>query len=169
MDLEKYIKENRKGIEANKIEKQSFADSFLSEALEGYDLISGDHSAGIDAIKNRLSSDRTQVLAKKGPILSIFIVAALVAASLVLLFVVPYFNNTKSLGNADVLYVEANAVQPINVYLPNTFSLTMGDSRLIYQNGSDLSVMIVNDDWIDEDPALREAKVVINVYLPADY
>ncbi|MDR1882505.1 MAG: hypothetical protein LBR26_06945 [Prevotella sp.] len=51
-----YIKGQRKGKEAQRIEKDSMKDPFLYEAIEGFDSIGGNHIERIDNIQKRLKA-----------------------------------------------------------------------------------------------------------------
>lgn len=54
MNLRDYIKGDRRGKEANRIEKDAMGDLFMSEALEGYDMVDSDHGGALDRIDIRL-------------------------------------------------------------------------------------------------------------------
>ncbi|MCD8260617.1 MAG: carboxypeptidase-like regulatory domain-containing protein [Bacteroides sp.] len=50
-----YIKGFRKGKEAHRLEKEAMKDPFLSEALEGYDQVPGEHEKAILDMQNRIT------------------------------------------------------------------------------------------------------------------
>lgn len=52
-----YIKGQRKGKDAHRIEKDSMTDPFLYEAIEGFDSIKDDHLERINSIKKRINAN----------------------------------------------------------------------------------------------------------------
>ncbi|MCL2650399.1 MAG: carboxypeptidase-like regulatory domain-containing protein [Candidatus Azobacteroides sp.] len=69
MNLLRYIKGFRRGKEAHRVELEAMKDSFLSEALEGYDAIDGDHLKRIfriqKQIKKRAAKNNKIVVSKE--------------------------------------------------------------------------------------------------------
>jgi len=51
MKLFDYIKGNRRGTAAHRLEKEAMSDPFLSEALEGFDSVEGDHAQAIEKLR----------------------------------------------------------------------------------------------------------------------
>lgn len=58
MKLTDYIQSNRRGKDANDFEQKALQDPFMKDALNGYDLISGNHAQSIKDIEKRLISNR---------------------------------------------------------------------------------------------------------------
>lgn len=56
MSLIDYIKGNRKGKEANRIERDALGDSFLFDAIEGYDSIDDNHVQRIARLQKQIRS-----------------------------------------------------------------------------------------------------------------
>ncbi|MFV0418130.1 MAG: hypothetical protein ACK5KT_05320 [Dysgonomonas sp.] len=56
-----YIRGQRKGKEAHRIEKDSMQDPFLYEAIEGFDSIDDNHIEGINKIQSRLRAKSESV------------------------------------------------------------------------------------------------------------
>ena len=54
MNLLTYIQGSRKGKEAHRIEKEAMQDPFLTDALEGFDEVKGDHIEQIAHLRNRI-------------------------------------------------------------------------------------------------------------------
>jgi len=54
MKLTDYIKGKRRGKAANRIEREAMDDSFLAEALEGYDAVEGNHTKRLGAMRREL-------------------------------------------------------------------------------------------------------------------
>ncbi|WP_106828434.1 energy transducer TonB [Parabacteroides pacaensis] len=67
MNLLKYIQGNRKGKEANRLELKAMKDPFLSESLEGYDSVPGNHAVNITDLRKKISRQtqkRNRLIAK---------------------------------------------------------------------------------------------------------
>jgi hypothetical protein len=60
-----YIKGQRKGKEAHRIEKDSMTDVFLYEAIEGFDSVGGNHSKRISDIQKRIRSKTVKQTGKQ--------------------------------------------------------------------------------------------------------
>lgn len=58
MKLLDYIKGNRKGQKANRIERDSMRDSFLHDAIEGFDSVEGNHAARINTLRSQIYKSR---------------------------------------------------------------------------------------------------------------
>lgn len=56
MNLLRYIQGFRKGKEANRLEREAMNDPFLNEAMEGYDLVPGNHSEKIADLQRKVAS-----------------------------------------------------------------------------------------------------------------
>ena len=55
MNLLHYIQGRRKGIDAHRIEREAMQDDFLSEALEGFESVAGDHAAVIQQMERQIA------------------------------------------------------------------------------------------------------------------
>lgn len=55
MDLKSYIKGNRHGKTANKLEKKAMNDPFLQDAIDGFDSVPGDHFSTIEKLEKQLA------------------------------------------------------------------------------------------------------------------
>lgn len=53
--LLQYIKGSRKGKEAHRLEKEAMKDPFLSDALDGYQAVGGNHVESIEEMRRRIS------------------------------------------------------------------------------------------------------------------
>ncbi len=59
MKLMDYIRGLRKGKEAHRIEREAMNDPFLSDALEGFDSVKGDHVRRVEELQQRFEKVRT--------------------------------------------------------------------------------------------------------------
>jgi hypothetical protein len=56
MNLIRYIQGIRKGSEINRLEREAMEDFFLSDALEGYDKVQGEHEIWIKRMQDKISA-----------------------------------------------------------------------------------------------------------------
>ncbi|MDR2138502.1 MAG: hypothetical protein LBP50_03000 [Tannerella sp.] len=61
-----YIRGQRKGREAHRIEREAMRDPFLAEALEGFEAVDGLHAERIMSIRKRLSSQMRRTYLRTG-------------------------------------------------------------------------------------------------------
>lgn len=84
MRFKRYIQGQRKGREANRIEREAMKDPFLTEALEGYDRVKGDHITHVNILRDRVRYHNHQRL-------SIFKYGSVAASFVLLLGLGSYF------------------------------------------------------------------------------
>ncbi|GAT62433.1 carboxypeptidase-like regulatory domain-containing protein [Paludibacter jiangxiensis] len=60
MTLKEYIQGQRKGKEANRIERQAMNDSFLNDAIEGFDSVEGSHLPALERLEEKVLRVRNQ-------------------------------------------------------------------------------------------------------------
>lgn len=113
MNIINYLKGDRKGIEANRLEKDAMNDPFLQEALEGFDAVDDDHMARLEAIGQHIGKGKPQQVG-----LSLVWKIA-IAASVVILALVgkDMFTNSIDAG------LQANNMveRPMDIYVPQAF------------------------------------------------
>ncbi len=81
MKLINYIQTNRRGKEANEMEREAMNDPFLQDAIDGFDAVPGDHLSAIQDLENQLQQKAT----KRKQRVNYRLWAVGVAASIVLL------------------------------------------------------------------------------------
>ena len=81
MKLINYIQTNRRGKEANEMEREAMNDPFLQDAIDGFDAVPGDHLSAIQNLENQLQQKAT----KRKQRVNYRLWAVGVAASIVLL------------------------------------------------------------------------------------
>ncbi len=54
MTLKEYIQGQRKGKEANRIERQAMSDPFLNDAIAGFDSVEGDHASALERLDDKV-------------------------------------------------------------------------------------------------------------------
>ena len=85
MNLKDYIRGQRRGKEANQLERKAMEDPFLQDAIDGYDSVEGNHISAIDDLEKRLSTPKKRFNKR------VWIGAA--AAAVVLLIGIPLLLN----------------------------------------------------------------------------
>lgn len=108
MNFIDYIKGNRKGKDAHRIEIEAMKDPFLSDAIEGYDSVKGDHIA-------RISKMRASVHSRVQPRRYAYWRVASIAASVAIL-VTAYF----TLFNKNVDQ-QSESMADLYVYVPDSY------------------------------------------------
>ena len=84
MQLKKYIKGNRRGKEANRLEREAMNDPFLQDALDGFDAVPGNHAEIIERLSLKVqASQKDQSSITPSPISSIS--SLFIAATILLL------------------------------------------------------------------------------------
>lgn len=113
MSLLDYIKGHRKGENAHSLEKQAMTDSFLAEALEGFEAVNGDHMAHISSIKSKIAQKELKRTVRRGRLWS-SITAAAVVIFIGIAASVLFFKNQEH-----NVYAESSIQYPIDLYLPD--------------------------------------------------
>lgn len=54
MNLKEYIRGNRHGKDANRLEREALNDAFLHDAIDGFDAVPGDHFSTIEKLEKRI-------------------------------------------------------------------------------------------------------------------
>jgi hypothetical protein len=173
MDLQDYIKGNRKGADAHRIEKDSMKDPFMYDAIDGFDSVDDDHIERINSIHRRLSA-KTQTEKKKKYHYHLWQITAASVAAVLIFAVGGYFYKSNYQTN---LYSEniseLNSEDFVKVYVPeeyyaenvvviakhNVEAVKMVDAPKY--NAGDANVGDANTEDI-----LPGSDKVLNVYIP---
>jgi len=87
MQLKDYIKGNKRGKEANRMERDALNDPFLEEALTGFETVEGDHVEVIDRLEKRFTKPFAPPQKNK----NIFLYGSIAASILLLIGFSGYF------------------------------------------------------------------------------
>ncbi|MDR1091830.1 MAG: hypothetical protein LBL79_12220 [Prevotella sp.] len=121
MNLQDYIKGNRKGADAHRIEKDSMKDPFMYDAIDGFDSINDDHMERINSIQKRLNR-KTQAAKKKKYRYHLWQISAASVAAVLIFAVGGYFYRSNYQTN---LYSENIGDQDqggvIKIYVPEDY------------------------------------------------
>lgn len=113
MSLLDYIRGHRKGKAAHRLEKEAMHDPFLSEALDGFDMVEDDHMARIEAIRNKIGKTPSQK--EQHHKQSIWTSVAAVAVVLLTIVGITHFGTANGDGS---LHAQSAPAMPISIYIP---------------------------------------------------
>ncbi|MDU1889109.1 MAG: hypothetical protein E6767_00345 [Dysgonomonas sp.] len=170
-----YIKGQRRGRDAHRIEKDSMADPFLYEAIDGFDSIDDDHIKRIDEIRERLSI-RTNTTKKRRPLLQAVAAAAVLVLALGGYLMIEW-------QKAD-LYARDNTPVIIDVYIPESFYVeniaVIAQHNTEQVKASNVNITkfsikehanpSVSEDEIASlsDGMTEDERIMMDIYLPED-
>ena len=121
MNLQDYIKGNRKGADAHRIEKDSMKDPFMYDAIEGFDSVDDDHIERINSIHRRLGA-KAQVAKKKKYHYHLWQITAASVAAVLVFAVGGYFYKSNYQTN---LYSEnisdLSSEDFVKIYVPEEY------------------------------------------------
>lgn len=115
MNLLDYIKGNRKGKNARKIELEAMADPFLTDAIEGFDTVKGDHVQNISQLQTRITALSSHARKKKQTI-GLRITAAAIALIALLSGYFILMNHRSTMLSA-----HETEMAYINIYAPEEY------------------------------------------------
>ena len=109
-----YIQGNRRGKEANRLERKALNDPFMQDALDGFDTVTGDHVKIIELLEQKYS---TPVVAPQ-PNRRMFLYRSIAASILLLIGFGAYFfwerNKNDVLVIAKVQSIENDSIIPVD-------------------------------------------------------
>ena len=167
-DIKNYLAGNKKGKDANKIEKEALKDPFLAEALEGYESFGENPNIAFDEIKSRLDAKKSlntksvsQSHAHKNR--KSFLLWCLPMAAAVIgliIFVVPSQNKIQV---SDDLVISMEIIEPIDIFVPQDLN-----SKL--QKNTAQKLGIATYIIADQDTLLitNKQSVVIDILMPSN-
>lgn len=180
MNLLDYINGIRRGLDANRIEKDALRDTFTFEALEGYDSIKGEHSANISKLRKQIRLKNRQANNN-----NLFTRIAAVAAIIVFAiggYMVLDLNNPNYSGQGLSAIDSKSPVAIINIFAPDDFyrehkiSINNNNDTVKrkylsantkYFSTEDKTTNKVSEKEINDLSSIRN-KYVIDIYIPND-
>lgn len=111
-----YIKGLRKGKDAHRVELDAMRDPFLSDALEGFDTVKGDHAKRIEQMSRYVHSQTDKQGSSK-------VVWRILAACMVLGAIVSggYYAMLKE-KTSQVQYAESQESETLEIYIPEAYA-----------------------------------------------
>lgn len=166
-----YIKGQRKGKDANRIERNSMTDPFLYEAIDGFDSIDDKHIERINSIQNRIRANQKRRTGFSG-LRIVAIIAVLAFALGGFLFIDYHKSNLQA--------QESGSQTIINVYVPETYYIenittiakrnteTVKTTKLAitkFQIEKDIDPSISEEEKTAFEAA-KQNEIPIEIYLP---
>ncbi|MDR1707911.1 hypothetical protein [Dysgonomonas sp.] len=121
MNLQDYIKGNRKGADAHRIEKDSMKDPFMYDAIDGFDSVEDNHIERINNIHRRLGV-KTQAAKKKRYHYHLWQITAASVAAVLIFAVGGYFyqsNYQASLYSENIS--DLSSEDFVKIYVPEEY------------------------------------------------
>ena len=142
MSLESYIKGQRRGIAINRLEREAMQDPFLSDALEGYDTVKGNHAERVEELQEQILNQnrkRSVNFKKIGIILFFVLLLGGVCAYFYLYF--PLFGFENQIDNPSMIE------EPIQVPI-DTPDMKTDTLDIIFPEDTVVPVQVVRDSLI---------------------
>jgi hypothetical protein len=118
MLLKDYIRGDKRGKEANRLEREAMNDPFLQGALEGFEKVAGDHAGIIEALEKKYA--RPAGVPQKNRKLYVYWSAA--ASILLLIGFGIYFMMNKSTKKENLMLAEVQSKEDVSVKPVDDFS-----------------------------------------------
>ncbi len=122
VNLKDYIHGKRHGKEANRLEREAMNDSFLQDAIDGFDSVPGDHIAAIEGLEKQLAPQSKRIDKR------VWIWAA--AAVFVLLIGIPFLLRQPNLKDIQVASSETVKQEETTVLSPEKDTVLVADHSL---------------------------------------
>lgn len=146
VDLKDYINGKRHGKEANRLERDAMNDSFLQDAIDGFDSVPGNHASSIQELEKRLAPQPKRIDKR------VWIWAA--AAVLVLLIGIPFLLRQPDVKEIQVVSSESAKQEEISVFSPQKDSVLVADK---------VSPKAPKEEIIQIKPEVHESAVLAEV------
>lgn len=167
MNLLDYIRGNRKGIEANRLERESMADPFMYDAIEGFDTVDGNHAERIRSLQDRIKGS-TRTAKKHLPLWQS------IAACAVVIFAIGGYFFIEAGNDSGNLHVQSENIRSefIEIYIPDNYYSE--NIVVIAKHNSEAAKTYKPNDMKtgvikDEDSTIQEQPIEetpINIYIP---
>ncbi|MDH6308364.1 hypothetical protein M2451_001013 [Dysgonomonas sp. PFB1-18] len=174
MNFLDYIKGNRKGKDAQRIEKDSMADPFLYEAIEGFDSIEDDHIRRIGNIQSRLKARSKVRNRQQSTFWQVAATVAILIFGLAGYLFIDYYHKPS-------LHAHGGEQRIIDIYVPQTYYVenittiaqkNVEVAKAYKPAGTHSKIRLSTDDIISEeelDELIGNEDLPIEIYLPENF
>ena len=135
MNLWNYIQGNRRGREINYLEKKAMQDSFLADALDGYDMVKSNHINAIESLQKKINR-------KMQPERQSLYYWVIAATALLLIVIGAYFLFSKIQFNTDFFVTESVKQEPNNSIVESEI-VAFPEEEVEIENQETLSSLIL--------------------------
>ncbi|WP_298651129.1 carboxypeptidase-like regulatory domain-containing protein [uncultured Proteiniphilum sp.] len=111
MNLKDYIRGQRQGKEANRLERRAIDDPFLQDAIDGYDSVEGDHISVIEDLEKRLSLPKKRIHKRMWIWAAAAVIILLISTPLLLYK--PYTKEEIPVVSSDIIQQEKEITTPL--------------------------------------------------------
>ncbi len=175
MKFLEYIKGQRKGKNANRIEKNSMTDPFLYEAIDGFDSIDDNHIERINSIKSRIRAKQTKRISFSRFARVAAIIAVLAFAFGGYLFIDYHKPNLQAQESSVQTIIDVYI--PNNYYIENITSIAQRNTKTVKSTKISISRFKVeessshsiNEKEIEILEAAKKNEEPIDIYLPKGF
>lgn len=172
MNIEDYIRDNRKGAEANRLEKESLKDPFLYDAIDGFDSIEDNHMARIEELRAKISIPSQHNTKKINKFR--FIPQIAVASVVIIACLAGYFLLNDNYKSEIYAHKDSQHSALINVYVPESF---YEKNEILIEEKNDLLIQsseIINENVqistenasLQKDDSVETDNDTIYIYIP---
>ncbi|MDR0825033.1 MAG: hypothetical protein LBN74_08055 [Prevotella sp.] len=168
-----YIKGQRKGADAHRIEKDSMTDPFMYEAIEGFDSIDDNHTERIKDIQKRLNI-KSKTIKRRQPIWQSVAACAVVVFGIAGYMIIGYHDSNDLHAQDMVGNTIINIYVPEEYYVENIAAIAMHNTETAKMHKPNISQFRVDantDTSIEEelDMLSDKSNQMMDVYAPEDF
>ena len=174
MQLKNYIQGDKRGKEANRLEREAMNDPFLQEALDGFDKVTGDHAAIVQRLEKKYSHYAVVPQRRKLaplPYKRLFLVWSAAASILLLIIGVSYYlffdrNEQKNPELAElfikenenrIIYADSEVSQPVEIDEIKQESLSAAKQKKEYKPAVTSRAKVVEkDESVDNNQSEKD-------------
>lgn len=175
MNFLDYIKGQRKGSDAHRIEKDSMKDPFMYEAIEGFDSVEDDHIERINHIQNRLKA-KTKTIKKHHPLWQSVAACAVVVFAVAGYMVIGYHKSNDLQAQDKGVASIINIYVPEEYYVENIASIAQHNTEVVKTYKPNISKFRIDERAVSvnksELAALSEKQddeTLVDVYAPENF
>lgn len=175
MNFSDYIRGQRKGKDAHRIEKDAMSDPFLNEAIEGFDSVNDDHMARIENIRKHLGAKSESKTKSQNHIWQTA-AAVIVVAALGVYFLADYHKSglhAQELNNNTIIEIYV----PEAYYAENITTIAQKNSEIARAYKPNISRFKIEESEINSREELdiiaeeinKQDETLIEIYVPKDF
>jgi hypothetical protein len=159
MGLIDYIKGNRRGKEANRIERDAMTDAFLQEALDGYDSVISNHIQSLERLQQKVNE---RSMYRRRNHMAVYLSVA--AVVIVLLTVGTFFVYNNPFDNTQLISKNEQKPESVSTYSIHKSKRVFADSTPPPENPQVKTVafpppVIACDKDVPEESSLNQANL----------
>jgi hypothetical protein len=167
MNLKDYIKGDKRGKEAHRLEREAMSDPFLQEAMDGFERVEGNHAKVITQLEKRVTSKNRSTIKQRN-----WLYFGSMAASILFLLGFSYYFLFVKNTQPNILIAEnkISKPEPFEVCIEETVPLEMSSKERREAPVISLSesMDMFDCDGMQTDESITECKAIESITLIAD-